>query len=95
MDFKQKQIDVICQHTKHNRIIPLRIKLEDEDGNQFFELIAEKLLVNAVYDKNTELIAVSDKNSVALTFTFYLEQKDVSNLLDNLTEKDIFVVKVK
>lgn len=32
MDFKQKQIDVICQHTKHNRIIPLRIKLEDEDG---------------------------------------------------------------
>ena len=70
-------------------------ELEDEDGNQFFELIAEKLLVNAVYDKNTELIAVSDKNSVALTFTFYLEQKDVSNLLDNLTEKDIFVVKVK
>lgn len=31
-DFQRKQIDVICQHTKKNRIIPLRIRLEDEDG---------------------------------------------------------------
>lgn len=76
-------------------IVNIYAELEDEDGNQSFELISEKILVNEVYDKNTELIAVSDKESVALTFTFYLEQENVSDLLDKLTEKDIFVVKVK
>ena len=76
-------------------IVNIYAELEDENGNQSFELISEKILVNEVYDKNTELIAVSDKESVALTFTFYLEQENVSDLLDKLTEKDIFVVKVK
>ena len=31
-DFRNKQVEVICQHTKKNRILPLRIRLEDEDG---------------------------------------------------------------
>ena len=31
-DFRNKHVEVICQHTKKNRIIPLRIRLEDEDG---------------------------------------------------------------
>ena len=33
IDFQEKSIDVICQHTKDCKIIPLRIRLEDEDGN--------------------------------------------------------------
>ena len=32
MDFRNKQVEVICQHTKESRIIPLRVRLEDEDG---------------------------------------------------------------
>ena len=32
MDFRHKQVEVICQHTLGSRIIPLRIRLEDEDG---------------------------------------------------------------
>lgn len=32
MDFQRERIDVICQHTKDQRIIPLRIRLNDEDG---------------------------------------------------------------
>ena len=31
-DFKRQKIDVICQHTKEGNIIPLRIRLVDEDG---------------------------------------------------------------
>ena len=32
MAFTEKQIDVICQHTRESKIIPLRIRLQDEDG---------------------------------------------------------------
>ena len=32
MDFQREKIDVICQHTKDRRIIPMRIRLSDEDG---------------------------------------------------------------
>ena len=32
MDFQREKIDVICQHTKDQRIIPMRIRLTDEDG---------------------------------------------------------------
>ena len=32
MDFQREKIDVICQHTKDRRIIPMRIRLTDEDG---------------------------------------------------------------
>ena len=31
-DFQRQKIDVICQHTKEGDIIPLRIRLVDEDG---------------------------------------------------------------
>jgi len=31
-DFRNKKVEVICQHTKESRIIPLRVRLEDEDG---------------------------------------------------------------
>lgn len=32
MDFQREKIDVICQHTNDQRIIPMRIRLKDEDG---------------------------------------------------------------
>lgn len=32
MDFHRERIDVICQHTKDQKIIPMRIRLNDEDG---------------------------------------------------------------
>ncbi|MBO7334679.1 MAG: hypothetical protein J6S95_05040 [Lachnospiraceae bacterium] len=32
MDFKYKAIDVICQHTKEGNIIPLKIRIKDEEG---------------------------------------------------------------
>ena len=32
MGFIEKKIDVICQHTRDQKIIPLRIRLQDEDG---------------------------------------------------------------
>lgn len=31
-DFQRQKIDVICQHTKEGGIIPMRIRLNDEDG---------------------------------------------------------------
>lgn len=31
-DFQRPSIDVICQHTKDRQIIPIRIRLSDEDG---------------------------------------------------------------
>ena len=30
--FMRRKADVICQHTKDSRIIPLRIRVEDDDG---------------------------------------------------------------
>ena len=35
----RKNADVICQHTKDGRTIPLKIRIEDEDGE---ELVFEK-----------------------------------------------------
>ena len=32
MGYNERIVDVICQHTKGSRIIPLRVRLEDEDG---------------------------------------------------------------
>ena len=32
MSFSERIVEVICQHTKGSRIIPLRVRLEDEDG---------------------------------------------------------------
>lgn len=32
MAFIEKQIEVIAQHTREQKIIPLRIRLQDEDG---------------------------------------------------------------
>ena len=29
---EKKQVDVICQHTKEGRIIPIKIRVSDEDG---------------------------------------------------------------
>ena len=31
-DWQRQKIDVICQHTKEGEIIPMRIRLVDEDG---------------------------------------------------------------
>lgn len=31
-DFQRQKIDVIYQHTKEGRIIPMRIRMDDEDG---------------------------------------------------------------
>lgn len=32
LEEKNKKIDVICQHTKDGGIIPLRVRVQDEDG---------------------------------------------------------------
>ena len=32
MGFKENIVDVICQHTRDFKIIPMRIRLQDEDG---------------------------------------------------------------
>lgn len=43
MYYDDKEIDVICQHTKNGKIIPLRIKLEDEEGiNREYNVVAYK-----------------------------------------------------
>ena len=31
-DFQRQKIDVICQHLRDGSIIPMRIRLDDEDG---------------------------------------------------------------
>ena len=31
-DYKENRIDLICQHTVEGKIIPLKIRLRDEDG---------------------------------------------------------------
>jgi Flp pilus assembly protein CpaB len=64
-------------------------------GATLYELVLENVLVNNAYDSATTKIEMSDTKTVALTFTFYLEQADVPGLLDKLETKDIFVVKVK
>ena len=30
--YQGKKLDVICQHTREGRIIPMKIRLQDEDG---------------------------------------------------------------
>ena len=67
----------------------------DGTGGRVYELVLEEVLVNEAYDKNTEKIAMSDTESVALTFTFYMEQKEVPELLKKLETKEVFVTKVK
>lgn len=32
MGFKNKAVDVICQHTREGNIIPLKIRVQDEEG---------------------------------------------------------------
>ena len=32
MECSGKVVDVICQHTRDNKIIPMRIRIQDEDG---------------------------------------------------------------
>ena len=32
ISFENKAVDVICQHTKEGKLIPLKIRLTDEDG---------------------------------------------------------------
>lgn len=67
----------------------------DETGREAYELVLEGVLVNEAYDKNTGKIAMSDTESVALTFTFYMEKEDIPKLLSKLETKEIFVTKVK
>jgi len=33
-DNRENRIDLICQHTTEGKIIPLKIRLKDEDGEQ-------------------------------------------------------------
>lgn len=69
--------------------------LRNEDGHDTYQLVLSNVLVNEVYDKDTIKIAMSDKESVALTFTLYIEAEEVPALLTKLETKEIFVVKVK
>lgn len=69
--------------------------LRGENGVQLYELVLEDVLINEAYNSETVKIEMSDKESVALTFTFYMEQEDVPELLNKLETKEIFIVKVK
>ena len=58
MSFDEKQIDVICQHTRESKIIPLRIRLQDEDGEfhnynikEYKDTIAEYLSRAMYYEE--------------------------------------------
>ena len=31
-NFKENIVDVICQHTRDSKIIPIKIRIQDEDG---------------------------------------------------------------
>lgn len=69
--------------------------MKNQEGNSVYDLVLERVLINEVYDANTVKIAMSDTESVALTFTFYMETEDVPELLNKLETKDKFIVKVK
>lgn len=49
MSYNEEQsIDVICQHTKAGGIIPIKIRLQDEDGEiQIFRVSAFRPLVES------------------------------------------------
>ena len=32
MSYSEKVVDVICQHTRDFKIIPMRVRIQDEDG---------------------------------------------------------------
>lgn len=32
MDFENRAVDVICQHTKEGDMIPLKLRIQDEEG---------------------------------------------------------------
>lgn len=32
MDFQNRAIDVICQHTKEGKMIPIKLRIQDEEG---------------------------------------------------------------
>ena len=32
MSYSEKEVDVICQHTRDFKIIPMRVRIQDEDG---------------------------------------------------------------
>lgn len=32
MDFQNRAVDVICQHTKEGKLIPIKLRLQDDEG---------------------------------------------------------------
>ena len=53
-DWQRQKVDVICQHTMEGEIIPLRIRLHDEDGVlQTFNIRAYKDIT--VHDNFTNI----------------------------------------
>ena len=32
MDFQKRAVDVICQHTKEGKMIPIKLRIQDEEG---------------------------------------------------------------
>lgn len=32
MDFQNKAVDVICQHTREGHMIPIKVRIQDEEG---------------------------------------------------------------
>jgi hypothetical protein len=45
-DHRQKSIDVICQHKQDGNIIPLKIRLQDEDGEYQAFVVKSYRLMN-------------------------------------------------
>ena len=52
-DFQRQKIDVICQHTKEGEIIPMRIRLNDEDGMvQTYKIYSYRNMTGSDYRMN-------------------------------------------
>lgn len=47
MELRYNRIDVICQHTREGKIIPMKIRVKDEDGE------FQTFVIQGYKDKNT------------------------------------------
>lgn len=60
MDFQNKAVDVICQHTREGNMIPIKVRMQDEGGE--FQTFAVKgykdLSHKGSYTMPTEIVMV-------------------------------------
>lgn len=90
-----EEASAVAGTIRKNDSVNVYVCSQNEENGQLYELVLEAICVNEVYNENMEKIEMADEVSVALTFTFYMEQELVPDLLKKLESKEIFVVKVK